>query len=1724
MGLTDAPAAPTNESSAKKLEHSIVSHEANLLLLEGAQPAKKQGDKATAAAPAEAAVKAPVKPVTQADAPPVPGVAGVHPGDRQPAAPPERVGIRQADSPPDLRTNVLALDKSLTSRVQNNIDLASQGTFAITDILKSFDRIYDDATKYSMTAVQSDYNSLKPGDKSTAAVRDAENRLLHAPGIIQANKALVAYDTAMKASPEATQTQPISRADLIKEARTAMALASKDTAVAAGFQPKADEYEALIKKYSLDKPGTPGAPQAPVEAPPPVQPTDANKPPGDAPVNGFIAGHAYTDAELANLDKVAAAHAPARQALEAQLWGDPSKNAQIYLDTKANIYNIVNGMDSYTPAQRNEFQTKLVSTTISAADKQKYIDTFAANDKDLHANATMLLKNTGDKIGVAAQWYAEENYSFQACAAYYQTAEQADVKKDTAGSEKYWNAAQKYAFDSTFFSNQLQDAGVARIDAKMTGDYQSLFAQGRQAQQSGDTKNAQALYEDSIAAADRLYAKNKISATKNLDLARTKLNDGTILSSDDKLNIGVSAFGSARILTAPIEARSNAAAALSGLQQADDGTFQATKVGQAYQKDIAQWLHEATTMGKDVDVKGIKSVGDALASAAANNVQLHQPGKEQYLAKVAWESAVLLGGKLPDTKGADGKVTPGPQVPGAIDTPYSTAKTEAAYLITQGKGHDAIAALKEAGSREATAKGWDLKDAANNDGQLALLIQQAKPLDPDHYLDIMKRSDALWDTPAKAVTGLALFSLGAWAVTKGKPQLLEDALPAFAKEGMLGAATKGLVKFAPVIVGTGLATIGANTIDHFSATHDGFLASTAKGLSLVAVVKGGRYLSRVGATGFAPGVAENMFGAAEKGGELTTTKVLGRMVTDLSGRPLAEANVTAGQLVESMTQKGVNARNISALASLPAETPVFTKGVLNPTVDRAFLGTGQRELAETLQQTLPKAGKFLPTAAELSNAARRTTIDVTSGDANAISRELALRGTIANRLAGSARQATEQNVLTRLAAEVSHGDGGKITGSLTTEQLANSNLSKEQLLSYAKARAIPVKELGSIGNVIGEDAPILKAGNLQGDFKGASPELKAQLKEIAAKTPGAKGSLTTEQYLNYANENKLDTKQVEAMMNRDPMLIKNGRYNPDMLLKDPKTGAITRAIDTPNFKGPLGIDNMQSSQLLSHLAKKGVSERSVLIRLAQRANQDVELDAAKGMTKKDLVDTMTARGLSAETIAKDYPKLSKLSDTDLLVKGGKLQKSLVSRDIPETMTKKDFVAMMKATKNVDLADPAQLANSPWSKSLGRLSDDAYIIKDGKWQVSTTRAARASVSEKSVGLNLKDLGLKEQDGNFLMTATKANLNAGQLVNLMKDAKLDPAKIEALAKLSPDAPLVVDGQLVKAPSAELSATSKVFTAKGNVKDLQLKMNEGQLAVLSGDASDKEIVDKRWWQVSKGQVTKDVATIPFRGLGALGSSLKDGVVNLGNSGFGTGGLSGTLDPLTGTFRKTGASYAFQNFGYGTLGTLATTGLYEGIVSNTTQGYDPVTGEKISTWQDWNQKMWHVDGFQDGLQKFGWMPQMSGLLTDVAGNPFWTPVKQSFFIAGIGQVKDVAESYILGGPAATFKLKTEMEDVQKLNDAPLENHPEILNQPDPAQNVGPADTTQPPVTPAPETPPPAPAPPKSGLKQSVARPPVRQSQAAPEPGNRLVITPPQTVAPKKDDLDDALGGGKLQ
>ncbi|MFX4827828.1 hypothetical protein ABTB65_18920, partial [Acinetobacter baumannii] len=84
---------------------------------------------------------------------------------------------------------------------------------------------------------------------------------------------------------------------------------------------------------------------------------------------------------------------------------------------------------------------------------------------------------------------------------------------------------------------------------------------------------------------------------------------------------------------------------------------------------------------------------------------------------------------------------------------------------------------------------------------------------------------------------------------------------------------------------------------------------------------------------------------------------------------------------------------------------------------------------------------FVPTSAEMKGALSGRTIDVTAGDATAIKRELSLRTFVSDRLAGSARLATEKGVLQRVAMEV--------TG---TEKVSEGTLTKGQFLDYAKAR------------------------------------------------------------------------------------------------------------------------------------------------------------------------------------------------------------------------------------------------------------------------------------------------------------------------------------------------------------------------------------------------------------------------------------------------------------------------------------------------------------------------------------------------------------------------------------------------------------------------------------------------------------------------------------------------
>lgn len=1715
MALNDVPTAPDKKKSADALRDAVVKHEAALLMLESLEGAKKSQQTAQTGTRTG---------VTEAQATSHDAKTATKPADRTTVADrqtsTERQGLAQSDATDtkQFRQAVIAKSQEFETRVANNLKVAKAGTFGITDVLNNFDRLAQEATALPLAQIQTDLKTLSPTDPSVKPIRDAEIKLLHAPGIIEINKAQVAYDAAGIAAAK-PNSKPNS-AELVAIARQAKDLAFQDPAVKDHFAPIINACETLVQKYHLDvtaqpssKPGQDTTVQAPRQGDQ-TQKTQADTKPvnTDGPV---------TPQMLAQLDAKVAQDTPARKQLEAQLWGDPTKqeNAPKYQQAQTDIWNMVGELRKFPEDQQKAFNQAFFGPNGSAAEKQKYIDTVTANDKVLHDSATDLLKLTGDKVPLAAEWYNHNMSSFTAVATYYQAVGEADAKGDTKTAKDLWTDAQKkYPLESQFLTDNLGNPDALRLDAKFTGDTQTLYKAGLEMMTKGDVKTAEQFFKDSIAAADIKYADNVAQSGPRVKEIAAKLSSGTPLSSDEKLQLASEGFSQIDALTGPVTARINAATALSQLNQVTDGQaagqYQSGPGGQAYQAEIAGWYKDASDKAKNIDSKDIKTIGNALNSAANSNLDLNKPENAQLKYGILNQAAILTGGKLwqPDETG---KMVQKVTTSGYSDLSFTAPKMQAAFLITQQKGTDAVAAIKEAGLRESQAKGWQLHDMANNDKQLAMLMQQAHPLDPNHYLDVMTRSDSMWKTPLQAVGGLLVFAAASYATKKlVNPALIEDMAPALAEKGLIGTVAKTTLKYAPTIAGVATASGFSVGVDHLGATHEGAITAVGKGLSLVALVKGGQYMSRVGMAGVAPEYAEGMFGA-NTGKALTKDAVLGRVVQEIGGKPLAQADMTAGQLVEKLsagTTRSESTAAIRALKSLPEDTQIFKKGVLNPAVDKAFLGTSQSELSGLARQGLEAAGakpigRVLPSLSEVKGALKGNAIDIQNGDVNAINRELAARTAVANRFAGLARNATEQNVLSRVATEVSGPEG---------------NLSKDQLLAVAKRQGVEQKKLGALANVIGEDAQILKGGRWQGEFKSLPDDVKAQLKEVAGKvTPaGESPSLTSAQLANFANENKIPLDQFKGILKEDPTIIKNGVWNPDMLIRDPKTGVVARAIDTPNFKGVMNLDKMQTSQLYAKLAKPAGSEKSVLIRLAQRANQDVPLNDVRGITKQELVETMTGRGMTEEQIASKYPKLAKLKDTDLIVKDGKFQSGLVSRDIPETMTKKDFIAWYKQANNVDLSDPAQLANSPWAKSsLSKAADDANIIKGGKWQINLPRAAKQSIEEAKVSLRPKDVGLMEQSGNFLMKDTQANLTAGQLVEAMQTAKIDPTKIEALSKLPPETLLVKDGKVLSPVQVdrELSPTSKVFRAFSQQGTLNL--NDTQKAVLSGEATDKAFAEP-WYKVDGKIGWRHPFKTSKQGAQAVINGWSDGISNLKNSKGGLTGFQGALDPSAGTFRSTGAGFGMQNWLSGTGGSLGAYTLYNGL-SSLGGGWDDQLGESTSPMEEFERRMGYGKSFQQNMYSYLWMPQMPNLFSELGGNATWNATKQIFFTSSGEPLGEVFQGALSGGPSQTYKLANELKDVKAANDKPLVNNPSLLDQqPINPQSLGPADTTTP--TPAQDTTG-AQQPDTTGTQKPDTTPKtgVKQSAALPQDAAKPVVTPVQPATKRSGDyIDDQLSG----
>jgi hypothetical protein len=1737
MGLNEVPTTPDKKSAAEKLKDAVIKHEASLIMLEsvashpGAKPAAKPAatDTALGLTPAQA---------TTSDA--RTGASRPNPSDSSTLARRNSsdLGVTPADATnPALtpfRKSAIAMSQQLETRVANNIKAAQNGTFGIKSVLDNFDRIAQDSQQLNFQNLSADFKSLNPNDPNQRPAWEAESKLLHATGIIEMSKAQVAYDAAIQAKPNSDPNA----ATLIKIARDAVSVGNQDAVVQKGYAQKIGQYEAIVKQYKLDQ-GTVAPAAADSTATPAPRPGEqtTTRPATDSQQPAISTEAPTTAQDLAKSDAQVNQDTAARKQAEAQLFGDSTTaaNAPKYLRMQGDIWNMVSELNKQQPAQAQDFNQKFFASNMSVADKQRYIDQVAANDKVLHDSASDLLKVAGDKVPAAANWYDANLSSFNALASYYKAAGEANDKGDIKGAQALWHKANTaYPLESQFLTSVLSEPNALRLDAKFTGDYQSLYSAGADLMAKGDVRNAESFFKDSIYAADTRYAQNVGDASQKVKDIAAKLTNGSALSPQDRLTLASEGFSNVDALTAPVQARINAATALSGLDQAHDGQaagqYQASIAGQAYQAEIAGWYKDASDKAKNIDTKSIQTIGNALSSAANSDINLNKPENAAQKYGVLNNAAYLTGGKLWQ-QDQSGKFTqPGGNIAGLVDLPFTAPKMQAAFLITQQKGSDAVAAIKEAGSREAAAKGWAMHDVANNDKQLAVLMQQAHSMDPQHALDVMTRSDSLWKTPVQAVGGLLVFAAASYATKKlVNPALIEDMAPALAERGLVGTVAKTALRYAPTIAGVTAASATSIGVDRMGATHEGVVTAVGKGLSLVALVKGGQYMSRVGMVGAAPETAEGMFGA-KSGSALTKESVLGRVVQEIGGKPLAQADMTSGQLVQKLsagTARAESGSMIRALEGLPENTPVFKKGVLNPLVDKALLNTQQRELAGFARQGLEAAGakstgRVIPTISELNAARKGAAIDIQNGDINQLNRELAARSAVSNRFAGLARNATDKNVANAITTQVA-GEGGAST--------------KQQWLDLAAGKGVSAKELGNINNIIGEDAQIMKGGRWQGAFKDLPDEMKTRLKDVATKvTPeGGKPNLTTAQLVNFANENKIPMSQFDGIL-KDPVLYKNGAYNPDLLVRNPKTGAVTRAIEDPNFS-ITGRDKMQLSHLYSRLAKPGPSENSMLVAMARDSKQRVALSTDGSITKQAVVDKLLSGAKTPEElaaaqkeIATKYPKLAELKDDDVIVAGKKFQKSVVTRDIPQTMTKGDFVAWYKQAHGVDLNDPAQLKGTPWAKtSFSKTADDATIIKDGKWQFKVPKAARKTVGEADVSLRLKDVGLTEKGGNFLLTARQANLTAGELAQAMKEAKIDPAKVEALAKIPPETQLVKNGKVLSplAVDRELSPTSKVY--QGLVRSNQLNLTDSQRAVLAGEATDKQVADA-WYRVDGKIGWRHPIQTAKQGGTAVVNGWTDFGRNLVNSKGGLTGFQGALDPNAGTFRATGAGFGVQNWASGVGGSLGAYTLYNGL-SSLGGGWDDQLAEPTTPLQEFERRMGDGKGWQANAYSYLWMPQMPNLYSELGGNATWNATKQIFFTTSgepIGQVIQGTASALSGNISRNYDLMKQLPDLKAIDSKPLVDNPSLLDQqPVNPQGLGPADTTNGATTP--DTTSPAPtdtttpaATDTTGLAPSSANPddtrtpvnvPVKPAAAKPAP----------VADPNGDYLDRGLSGGPL-
>jgi hypothetical protein len=783
MGSTDAT---PKETAADKLTKAILKSDPHLLA--------ESWTRAVPASAPEATVASATKPAQQVEA----------------TAPAGKLPIKLASAGQDtFRQAVATEDQNVTAKLKQTI--ASSQSKPIASVLNDFDSLAQHVTQLNLTNVTADYNAIKndPSKKPDAA---NELDLLHAHSEILANKAMVAYDAAFKTNADSGTPN---RKQLIQIARQSMAVVAQDKDVAHQYAPRVQAYEGRVAAYNYappigaaptDSTPQPAASPAPAERQPPAgAPAPAERQPNPAavPANRHDAApQGPTDQQLAGVVNDAQTAAPAKAALEQQLWGAPSSTTSgQYLQAKADIFSITNGMANYTQDQQNEFQSNVFGPG-TVQDKQKYIDTFAAKDKNLHDVATDLVKLGGDKVPTLVQWYNADIPNSNACAAFYSKAIAADDAGNQAQAATYWKTAQNYPLESTFASAVLQDPKVQALDAKMQGDSSSLFQLANRSTQAGDLPTAAKLYNESVQAADLTYQAGSTKAQQQLADAQKNNRTGDSLTADDKQ--------AAAILRGPSVSRLNAAQGLNNL------AAQYTAAEATDPKDTAALKQNATTLnqqavnllqdipktdptyggltGPDLDLFK-QTVSDGIAKAQKGEVIDPQASQKTFLTNSVVSSISDDANQLHLAT-----VGPHPATATAVYGYDAMKKAIGVVPLVGGVGASFLPDIPfiptpDAAQKQVTA---DLRDAKAADP-----VAAKKAID-EHSTDLKSTSVNGISTLVSAVVGPKLARLGIDALPGLAEKYLPEALQKVAPE------LPGWMKPAAYIAGGLVATVGTN--------------------------------------------------------------------------------------------------------------------------------------------------------------------------------------------------------------------------------------------------------------------------------------------------------------------------------------------------------------------------------------------------------------------------------------------------------------------------------------------------------------------------------------------------------------------------------------------------------------------------------------------------------------------------------------------------------------------------------------------------------------------------------------------------------------------------------------------------------------------------------------------------------------------------------------------------